>query len=88
MTSPTPNRSELADALPLLVEFVSIFGPPILYAVTRAIRAEHPELIPVLERALETQPPPIGATPPTAEDGRIEVMRRRVERMLRRFGRQ
>jgi hypothetical protein len=85
--SPASDRSDLADALLLLVEIAGLFGAPLVSAVARTVRQEYPELIATLERALEGTAPELGPTPPTAEAGRVEVLRRRADRMLRRFRR-
>jgi hypothetical protein len=91
MTTPhspaPPDRGDLADALLLLIEVAGWFGAPMVAAAARTIRTEYPHLIGELERALESEPPPLGPTPPTAASGRLEVLRRRAERLRRRFGR-
>lgn len=88
MTTPVHiDHSDLADALLLLIEIAGWFGAPMVSAAARTIRTEYPHLIGELERALESEPPTLGPTPPTAASGRLEVLRRRAERLRRRFGR-
>jgi hypothetical protein len=86
MTAPSPDRSDLADALLLLLEVAGLFGAPMVAAAARTVRLEYPHLIDALERALSGDAPAIDPTPPTAESGRLEVLRRRAERLRRRFG--
>ena len=85
-TPPNAPHSDLADALLLLLEIAGWFGPPFVSAIARTVRTEYPHLIETLERALSDEAPAIGPTPPTRDDGRLEVLRRRAERLRRRFG--
>lgn len=73
-------------ALLRAVEAAAILGPPLVAAVARTVRAEWPELIEDLERALQGELPALATTPPSAEDARVELRRRRSERKRARFG--
>lgn len=80
------DRDTRADALRIAIEAAAILGPPAVAALARTVRAEWPELIADLERALESEPPPIGPTPPSAETAREFLRSQRVARRRRRFG--
>ena len=80
------NHDERADALLRAVEAAAILGPPLVAAVARTVRAEWPDLIEALERALQGELPTVAATPPSAEDARAILRARRVERRRVRFG--
>jgi hypothetical protein len=86
-TQPNASHSDLADALLLLIEIAGWFGAPFVSAIARTVRSEYPQLIATLERALNDEAPAIGPAPPTRESGKLEVLRRRAERLRRRFGR-
>jgi hypothetical protein len=74
------------DALVRALEAAAILGPPLVAAVARTVRTEWPELIEVLERALQGELPAVASTPPSAEDARAMLRARRVERRRVRFG--
>lgn len=77
---------ERADALVRTLQTAALIGPPLVAAVARTVRAEWPELIEALERALQGELPTVAATPPSAEDARVELRRRRAGRRRERFG--
>ena len=81
------DRDTRADALRLALEAAAILGPPAVAAIARTVRAEWPELIDELERALQRDAPPIGATPPSVEDARAVLRARREARRLARVRR-
>lgn len=78
------DRDTRADALRIAIEAAAILGPPAVAAIARTVRAEWPELIADLERALESEPPPIMPTPPSAEEARVLLRSRREARRLSR----
>jgi hypothetical protein len=80
------TRDHRTDALVRALEAAAILGPPLVAAVARTVRTEWPELIEVLERALQGEMPAVAATPPSAEDARAVLRARRVERRRARFG--
>lgn len=80
----TPDQSAREEALRLSLQLLSILGPPAVAAIARTVRAEWPELIETLERALESDVPPIGPTPPSAEEARAILRTRREARRLAR----
>lgn len=80
------NHDARTDALLRAVEAAAILGPPLVAAVARTVRAEWPDLIEALERALQGELPAVAATPPSAEDARAILRARRVERRRVRFG--
>jgi hypothetical protein len=86
-TQPNASHSDIADALLLLLEIAGWFGAPFVSAIARTVRTEYPHLIATMERALNDDAPAIGPTPPTRESGQLEILRRRAERLRRRFGR-
>lgn len=84
MSADQPDREE---ALRLALQLLAIVGPPAIAAVARTVRSEWPELVDALNRALESEPPPIMPTPPSAEEARAVLRSRREERRTARRSR-
>lgn len=83
----TPDQSDREEALRLSLQLLAIVGPPVVAAVERTVRAECPELVDALNRALEIEPPPIMSTPPSAEEARAVLRSRREDRRIARRSR-
>ena len=80
------TRDARTDALVSALQAAAILGSPLVAAVARTVRAEWPDLIEALERALQGELPAVATTPPSAEDARAILRARRVERRRVRFG--